>query len=250
MLQQVAYNNSEFVYIKPSLTCVRWYLELKRIDENIENHIREIEALKQSPEMLIEELYSWVLKRSQELTSPTDITESLDAIRRTLKKGGGMSASAKIAAQQYLYELLLPFCQFDEKAFTEAFRTAYPANGLSNTIKQKELALEKFRKQRDIHLAKAKEHVLDNVKQPATLISKYVSTWRSRVSSYDAPVTIDGVAIHTLPKETRKIYEDAYKAMGFDKVPKSLPRLAHKNARPVQTTNKLLTTPPNAPIES
>lgn len=50
--------------------------------------------------------------------------------------------------------------------------------------------------------------------------SRVVSTWRNRARQFDVPVTLECVAINTLPEETKKVWSEAYRALGFDSLKK------------------------------
>lgn len=50
--------------------------------------------------------------------------------------------------------------------------------------------------------------------------TRVVSTWRNRAKQFDTPVTIECLAIHTLPEDTNKVWAEAYRALGFDSLQK------------------------------
>ena len=232
----------DFTYVDRSLGIVDYYLNCRKAIDRYTAAERAYKDAVFQYENSDLAMYQRLLDSLTKLTTPPVVegskavdkalitTTVMDRLKRLIRTGHVATEERKL-----LLEVLPLFCTFDSEGFTKACKARLDATkGLQEA---KNSTAGKFGYATG-EVSKAKggftkegifsdpEYVLsqpaDNQKQFAfEAANRFVKVWEDRARRFALPVSITGVAIHTMPSELRTIWSKAYDALGFKSLRKT-----------------------------
>jgi hypothetical protein len=135
-------------------------------------------------------------------------------------------------SQKYLREAAMAclpvFCTFDEAAFDKmVLETFGKGDPLSKTRTDALQARNKTGAEFKAAMLKYKDVFNDlsfmagcekgrEYRRAYEEANRFVSVWKQRAKQFECPVTIECVAIHTLPEDLKLVWSEAYRSLGFD----------------------------------
>jgi hypothetical protein len=238
------FDRTEYACLHPNLCVIDYALKLKALDQEIEGHRKAVEEATTSARTQGKNLLKTLseeLSTLREASPPEVIKRYVEAYRGSLT-----SQYPHIGDQRrsYLIRLHDEFSTFNkdalEKFFKEHFKDEYAestdlskakqaANGrLTAALDKRKRILETAATDiyRDGEAPKEWRHVRQSGDGMAAeyvtsvIIESFVKDWKQRCVLFECPVTIAGYGIHTLPEERKRIWSDAYKRLGLDKLTK------------------------------
>lgn len=239
MFNYPPYKRGSFLHVSKDLSIVPYWLECNAAEQvyNTANsaYLAADDVYTQSPKAACNELKA----KLRELVMDSGTVKHTDVLQVAVKKSEHALTTARGNAglsQKYLREAAMAclpvFCTFDEAAYdkmvTEIFGKEDPlGKARSEAIKVRNKAGTDFKTAMlkynkcfsDLKFLEGCEKGRE-YRRAYEEACRVVSTWRNRAKQFDVPVTIECVAINTLPEDTKKVWSEAYRALGFDSLQK------------------------------
>lgn len=240
MFNYAPYKRGSFLYVSKDLSVVPYWLECNAAEQayNQANsaYLAADDIYTRSTKAACNELKAKLRElvgTSETPLKPVDVFQiAVNKSEHALTTARGNTAMAHKYLREAATACLPIFCTFDEAAYdkmvTELFGKDDPlGKARSETLKARNKAGADFKNSMMkysgcfsdlsflVGCEKGREY-----RRAYEEATRVISTWRNRARQFDVPVTIECVVINSLQEDIKKVWSEAYRALGFDSMPK------------------------------
>ena len=240
MFNYAPYKRGSFMHVSKDLSVVPYWLECNAAEQAYTQasnaYLAAEDLYYRSPKAACNELKN---KLRELVAASASGLKHVDIFQIAEKKAEHALTTAKgnaALSQRYLGEAAMAtlpiFCTFDEAAYDKMVNEVFGKDdSLGKTRTEALKARNKAGAEFKAAMLKYAPCFADTsflagcekgreYRRAYEEATRVVSTWRNRARQFDTPVTIECMAIHTLPEDTKKVWSEAYRSLGFDSLPK------------------------------
>ena len=238
MSKYAPYKRGQFLHVNKDLQIVPYWLACNAAEQAYtaanSAYLAADDVYSRSPKAACNELKA---KLRELVTQDTSQLKPEDVFAVAEKKAEHAMTTAKgdrHLSQKYLREAAMAclpvFCTFDEAAFdkmvTETFGKADPLSKARNEALQ---LRNKTGAEFKAAMLKYNEVFCDlafldgcekgrEYRRAYEEATRFVSVWKQRARQFEVPVTIECIAINTLPDDIKQVWSQAYRSLGLDSI--------------------------------